>query len=928
MIRTVLSPRGAIRAVALLLSAVLGMAVAPARADAAAPGVSITMISSPDLTLDSNKPNTEGPQAAYVAFRIANTSGAQLTNLRVTLGGFANGINLGGTSSGNPQRATQYVGTLAAGASKVVYWFVEYPTTFNVSATLTATVVDDTPGSTVGSGTVATKSMLSAQAGGTLVSSLLGAGAVVGQTITSDIQYEYGGANVGETYNLQPTGGRGFPAGCFQLTRMEVVSSAVTTSPSAAVGAVDRPYFAATSQQTGSGFRITIRYFFKYLCAGVTTTTRPYGNGFSGGALKYSSNYDTFLGPTLPGATNPFTVTKTVSPTVLAAGGDVTYTIAVSNPSVYDAEMDSIVDNLPAGASYLGAGSPTDVVPSLAGSVPTAGAAGRIVWRGAPGSSFSIPKGTTFTVRYVVRIANTQGAHVNTASAFTGPTQLGQSASATVTVGTANLSVTKTGPSQVAPGDSARYVITVSNAGPLAATSVVVTDTIPLGTTLSRATGSPTQAGRVLTWPVIASLAVNATRTDTVVLFAPATAGTIGNVAGVSALTPDTLTANNRSLAESVVGLADLSVTKTASATVIAGDTVRYVITVSNAGPTAATSVVVTDTLPAGATFVRATGSPVLAGRVLTWPTIATLAVNAPRVDTVVVLAPLSSGSITNVAAGTTATLDTVARNNNGSQPAARPSTTLTSAVSVTPDGLETPLARLQNGVYSQTFTVFNLSPTAGTYRLSMRVTAVAPAGVFLTVDSVKGAGIATPSAYASASIPLAGRTQQEYTVWYRVAAGEPAVNTQFMRAQAVSDTLLWDDGFAEVARVRPSVTLAKSVSPQGVVASGTDLTYTMDVSNVGGFAARGVTVVDSVPDRVDFKIGSATHTLPAGLTATVQYLNAQKVAITPGAGTCSPPVPTGYDRCVRWVSWTVTGDLPAGSSVSAGQFRFVARIQ
>jgi len=238
----------------------------------------------------------------------------------------------------------------------------------------------------------------------------------------------------------------------------------------------------------------------------------------------------------------------------------------------------------------------------------------------------------------------------------------------------------------------------------------------------------------------------------------------------------------------------------------------------------------------------------------------------------------------------------------------------------VTPDG--NPTSRLQGGAYSQEFTVKSLSPTDGVYRLSTWVTAAGPGGVFVAVDSVKGAGIGSAAAYTSASIALPGRAEQVYTVYFRVDTGAIALNTKFLRAQAVSDTLLRDDGFAEVSRVRPTITLTKSVSPQGTVATGTDLTYTMSVSNVGGFAARGVTVTDSVPDRVDFKLNSVSLTLPSGLTATVEYLNAQKAPITPGVTACPQTSP------VRWVSWKVTGDLPPGASVSAGQFRFVARIR
>ena len=55
---------------------------------------------------------------------------------------------------------------------------------------------------------------------------------------------------------------------------------------------------------------------------------------------------------------------------------------------------------------------------------------------------------------------------------------------------------------------------------------------------------------------------------------------------------------------------ADLSLTKTVDdPTPTVGDTVAFTLTLSNAGPDAATGVTVTDLLPAGLTFVSATPS-------------------------------------------------------------------------------------------------------------------------------------------------------------------------------------------------------------------------------------------------------------------------------------------------------------------------------
>ncbi|HET6230210.1 MAG TPA: hypothetical protein VFE05_09090, partial [Longimicrobiaceae bacterium] len=133
----------------------------PSRATAAALPLTVAMTSDSALTLDSNSPASSGPHAMYVSFRIANTSGAQVANLQATISGFGSGTVLSGG-----QAAMQYVGTLAAGASRTVYWFITYPSSFNVRNVLTVSVADGAGGTASGSGAVRTMSMISAQAGG------------------------------------------------------------------------------------------------------------------------------------------------------------------------------------------------------------------------------------------------------------------------------------------------------------------------------------------------------------------------------------------------------------------------------------------------------------------------------------------------------------------------------------------------------------------------------------------------------------------------------------------------------------------------------------------------------------------------------------------------------------------------------------------
>jgi uncharacterized repeat protein (TIGR01451 family) len=110
------------------------------------------------------------------------------------------------------------------------------------------------------------------------------------------------------------------------------------------------------------------------------------------------------------------------------------------------------------------------------------------------------------------------------------------------------------------------------------------------------------------------------------------------------------------------VGLsADVGVGMTSSpvSTVALSNNVTFVVTATNYGPSSATNVVVTDTLPSGAQLVSTNitrGSLALNGSLLTW-NLGNLATNAGGQLTIVVQA-VAPGSITNSAVAATATTD------------------------------------------------------------------------------------------------------------------------------------------------------------------------------------------------------------------------------------------------------------------------------
>ena len=110
----------------------------------------------------------------------------------------------------------------------------------------------------------------------------------------------------------------------------------------------------------------------------------------------------------------------------------------------------------------------------------------------------------------------------------------------------------------------------------------------------------------------------------------------------------------------------DLTVTKSGSPDpVIFGADLTYVLTVENRGPSSATGVVLTDTLPAGAAFVSAEPGPPTcnesAGTVTC--TLGALTANTGATVTLVVAAPSSQGAVTNTAGVTGNEADPVSEN-------------------------------------------------------------------------------------------------------------------------------------------------------------------------------------------------------------------------------------------------------------------------
>src|SRR5262249_41974027 len=165
----------------------------------------------------------------------------------------------------------------------------------------------------------------------------------------------------------------------------------------------------------------------------------------------------------------------------------------------------------------------------------------------------------------------------------------------------------------------------------------------------------------------VGALANGANATATIVVTAPNNGGTITNTATVAGQQGDPNAANNTSSATTTVtGSADLSITKTAPATAGAGQEFTYTLSGHNGGPSDATGVTVTDTLPNSVTFVSAsTGCTNASGTVAC--TVGNLANGANATATVVVTAPNNAATLTNTATVAGSPTDPNTANNTSS---------------------------------------------------------------------------------------------------------------------------------------------------------------------------------------------------------------------------------------------------------------------
>ncbi len=541
--------------------------------------------------------------------------------------------------------------------------------------------------------------------------------------------------------------------------------------------------------------------------------------------------------------------------TALVSASGTGWTCSVSPPSTA-AFTCQRSDVLAPGASYP----PIQVVANFAASQPVTNAADITTGGGQP---------------------NSDAAHLNDFS----DASAGTSPSATLLVNKSALTGT------ISATTLGGFRINVRNTGPSAATGTIVTDTLPAGLTFVSATpqqgscsSAPGSGGTTTVTCSLGTLAVGAS--TQVVIRARPTLGIAGttvtnSVSGTSDISsPDTDTATL-----TIKPIADLELTKTASATTIdQGGPVTYTVTSTNNGPGTATNVQIVDRLPAAfnagtAVYYASSGG--------------TCSIDAS------VITCVWPGSTTS---GTARTL-TVSGNANSSVPAAdRDALNQANTFSLTDDAdpannrasalvkiipsadliatASGPGTIVAGGEADLDFSVYNDGPSTST---AVEMTIDIPEGL-RPVSAPSGCQVSGQQVTCAIGTLASGSTATR-TITVRADGSvveTSKTSTVSVRSNETPDPITDnnDDATPLVAGPVADLEITKAADRESVAPGGT-VNFTLKVKNNGPSSSIGATVTDELPDGLTPT--SASSSIVAGCTILRQTVTCPAGEIVPG---------------------------------------------
>jgi uncharacterized repeat protein (TIGR01451 family) len=532
-------------------------------------------------------------------------------------------------------------------------------------------------------------------------------------------------------------------------------------------------------------------------------------------------------------------ITKSDGDDPVFAGNNLTYTITVNNAGPSDALNVVVTDTLPAGVTFgstSGCTEDTNGVPTCSLGTITAGG----------------NKQYTVTVTVNTGTTGTLTNNVSVTSDTADPDGDNNSTSENTAVSVvADLAITKTdGVVTAVPGQGITYTITVTNNGPSNVTGATVADTFP-GTLSGITWTCAASAGSICTASGSDNISdtVNIlsggtlTYTVTVTVSASAT-GSLSNTATVSvpSAASDPTPANNSATdTDTLTPSADLSITKSDSPDpVIVGQTLTYTITVNNAGPSDAANMVVTDTLPAGVTFVSTTGCAEDPNGVPTC-SLGTITAGGNKQYTVTITVNAgTTGTITNNVSVTSDTSDPVPGNNSDSE-----DTTVNAladlAITKTADDMSPGVG--DTVVFTLSVTNNGPSNTTG-----VQVTDILPSGVTYVSDTSGGDYVPATGIWNIGPLNVGSTVSIDITVTANQSGR--IINIASITATDVPDPDLSNNSSGLIlntgANEADLAVIKEADNPSPLV--GDNIVYTITVANNGPDNATGVALTDLLP--------------------------------------------------------------------------------
>ncbi|MFY9561900.1 MAG: C25 family cysteine peptidase, partial [Terriglobales bacterium] len=462
--------------------------------------------------------------------------------------------------------------------------------------------------------------------------------------------------------------------------------------------------------------------------------------------------------------------------------------------------------------------------------------------------------------------------------------------------------ITKSHAGSFVRGTSVTYQVVVSNVSQFGATNGAVTmnDTLPVGVVPTSAVG----AGWACT---VAQQTVSCVRSDALTAGSAYPAitinanvsqnapGTVANTATVSGggeinLANDSFTDVAQVSSSADLAMANAGVPNPAAA----GANITYTQTVTNSGPSDATSVTLVETIPANTTL-QSTTPPAGWACSIPGPTgtlvcsIADMPAATAAIFTVVVR--VNPGTPNGTVITDTARVGSAIADPNAANNSATVTTivgvTAQADLSVTNAASPNPVTPGSNITYAQVVTnTGSAAATTATYSdvvpVNTTFQALAPAAGWTCVTPAVGATGTVSCTNPSVASGSAGNFQLQVRVNPAVPGGTVITDTVTVGAandaNAGNNSATATDLVATAAQA--DLALSTSSSPSGQVLAGNNLAYTQTIANNGPAATATVTFTEATPANTTFQAVNA----PAGWTCITPAVGAT------GTVTCTNP--------------------------------------